>query len=70
MELIKKWHEIRLDLEHDLHALAGDDTVLNGVRGDHKRGIFHGHCFGEGGTNYTRIQGLPSTFERMQGLYN
>ena len=69
VELVKKWHELRLDLENTVVALTQDKSVLNGVRGNHKRDIFCGHCFGEGGSNYTRIQGLPATFERMQELY-
>lgn len=70
IELVKKWHELRLDLEKGIVTLTGDKTVLKGVRGDHKRDIFRGHCFGEGGANYTRIQGLQSTIERMQDLYH
>ena len=70
LELLRKWHEIRFDLEKDIFALTQDRTVLDGASGDYKRDVFQGHCHGEGGLNYSRIQGLPATFGRMQELYS
>lgn len=69
MELVEKWHSLRSDLEKAMYALTKDKTVMRGVLGLHKREIFHGHCTGEGGSNYTQIQARPGTFERMEELY-
>ena len=69
LELLQKWHELRSDLEKEIHDLAQDKTVLDGMAGRYKSDIFQGHCLGQGGSNYTRIQGLPATFGRMQELY-
>ena len=69
MQLIGKWHALRLDLEEKMFALTQDEAVFS-VRGDYKKEFFYGHCSGEGGANYTRIQGLQKTFERIQDLYS
>ena len=69
MQLIGKWHELRLDLEEAIFALTQDEAVFS-ARGYYKEDIFYGHCAGEGGTNYTRIQGLPETFKRIKDLYS
>jgi hypothetical protein len=69
MELVKRWHEIRLDLENSMYAATQDKTILRGILGKYKKDIFRGHCSGEGGSNYTRIQGQPETFQNMQAIY-
>lgn len=51
-------------------ALTADKNIIHGILGSYKKDIFRGHCSGEGGSNYTRIQGLPETFERLNELYN
>lgn len=71
LALITKWHEVRLDLEEKLFAVTQDNSIKSGMTGRHRVEIFHGHCAGEGGANYTRIQGKPTTFQYpvMQQLY-
>ena len=68
MQLLGKWHALRLDLEKKLFELTQDKAIFS-VRGSYKENIFHGHCLGEGGLNYSRIQGLPTTFERLNEIY-
>lgn len=69
MQLIGKWHELRLDLERSIFGLTQDKAIFN-ARGSYNEDIFFGHCSGEGGANYTRIQGLPGTLEVMEMLYS
>lgn len=69
IELVKQWHDLRLDLENSIYAITQDKTIYRGIAGSHKKEVFRGHCHGEGGANYTQIQGLPKTFERMFELY-
>lgn len=70
MELVKRWHELRLDLEKSMLSMSRDKMILKGILGQHKKEIFRGHCTGEGGSNYTRIQGQPKTFQLMRKLYD
>lgn len=69
MQLIGKWHALRLDLEEKMVALTQDESVF-AARGHYKEAFFYGHCSGEGGANYTRIQGLQKTFEKIKDLYS
>jgi len=70
MQLIKQWHDLRLDLENKMFKLTSDKNVYRGILGQYQREVFRGHCSGEGGNNYTRMQGLPETFQQIQSLYD
>lgn len=72
MEIIERWHSYRSDLEHQWHQLTGDQQLLSfntGGRPNYKPEIFHGHCHGEGGKNYSQITASQKSFYRLRDLY-
>jgi hypothetical protein len=69
MELLRVWHDVRIDLEMKLYELTADETVLQGQSGSYKRDVFQGHCKGNGGNQYITLQGQPETFKRIPYLY-
>lgn len=66
-ELHRIWHEYRIDFEDKLVALTGDQSVLDGRKGNYKKDIFMGHCDDEG--LYRGISGKSETIKRMVEMY-
>ena len=69
LELIKKWHDVRTDLEDKLFSLTKDKSISGGQAGSHRSDIFQGHCSGEGGESYIQIQGAKESFLKIPALY-
>lgn len=70
MEMVTKWHEIRLDFETKLFALTKDDRIMEAAtKSDYKVEIFRGHCAGEGGSNYSQIDASQATFAEVPKMY-
>jgi hypothetical protein len=67
MKVVKKWHDYRRDLEHKLHKLTNDSTIL--PQGDYKKNIFMGHCTQEGPGGYAQIAAKVQSFDRLHELY-
>ena len=55
MEVVRKWHEMRTDLEQKIAELSGDDKVLEGQSGSYKKDVFMGHCSENGQNGYLPI---------------
>lgn len=69
LELQQTWHSYRTELEEQLFALTGDDSLKNGTVGDYKKQIFQGHCRDYGGASYLPIGGSDKTRQRIPELY-
>ncbi|CAB9523175.1 expressed unknown protein [Seminavis robusta] len=69
LPLIKKWHDVRKDLQTKLYQLSKDERILDGSKGTHKKDLFHGHCSEEGSTGYLQIQAKNETFAKLPTLY-
>ena len=69
-ELIRLWHELRTDFEHQLYILTGDETIWNGTKHEYRKDIFLGHCQRDGNTGYQPIMGNEETFLRVDELYD
>ena len=69
MDLVRKWHDIRTDLENQMFALTHDETIAQGRNGTYKTDVFQGHCSDDGSKYYLGISGKPETFQRMRELY-
>lgn len=55
MEVARRWHEMRTDLETRIMNVTGDDGVLKGRSGEYKRDVFKGHCSDDGQDGYIPI---------------
>lgn len=69
MELVTKWHELRSDFETKLFALTNDQRIKAASQSSYKMEIFHGHCGGEGGGNYSQIDASEKSFARVSQMY-
>lgn len=69
MDLVRKWHDIRTDLENQMYAVTNDETIAAGRNGTYKPNIFQGHCNGDGSQHYLGLAGTRETFQRMKQLY-
>ncbi len=69
-ELVRHWHDLRLDFEKQLFSLTGDKSILDGTKNTYKEEIFLGHCNGEGNSGYVPISGKDETFKRASELYD
>ena len=69
MELITRWHAIRVDFENKLFQLTNDEKIKNGQAGQHKTEYFRGHCTDEGGSNYLNIDASKETLLKVVELY-
>ena len=70
MELIKKWHDLRSDLENQLYHLTNDQSIKNGTAGPYKPEVFNGHCNGDGNKHYVLLSGSDGSFKRIHELYD
>jgi len=52
MEVVRKWHEMRADLEQKIADITGDTKVLDGQSGSYKKDVFMGHCSQNGQDGY------------------
>jgi len=68
-ELVRYWHDLRVDFEKQLFDLTADETILNGAQNEHRKDIFQGHCREEGNSGYAEITGKDETFLRVSELY-
>ena len=55
MKVIRKWHEMRTDLEDSIKEITGDTAVFDGQKGEYKKHIFMGHCNDDGQDGYIPI---------------
>ena len=56
MVVVRKWHQMRTDLEQKIvEATGGDTKVLEGQSGDYRRDVFMGHCSKNGQNGYLPI---------------
>ncbi|EED88875.1 predicted protein [Thalassiosira pseudonana CCMP1335] len=55
MKVIRKWHEMRTDLEDSIKEITGDTAVFDGQKGEYKKDIFMGHCNDDGQDGYIPI---------------
>jgi len=69
LELVRHWHELRVDMETQLRALTQDETILQGQKGDYRADVFLGHCDEEGNSGYIEIHGTDEAFARVEELY-
>ena len=69
LELVRHWHDLRMDFENQLYELTKDETIKSAVNGTYKPDIFRGHCDGDGNDHYKVISGTKETFQRVQELY-
>ena len=70
LEMVEIWHAYRTDFETKLAALTNDGSVLLDPTSGYKPEVFHGHCSGEGGENYTNIQLTGELLSWLPELYN
>jgi len=68
-EVVKQWHDLRVDFENQLYDLTGDGTIKEGTVGEYHKEIFSGHCDSDIDGNYLKIAGKPETFKRVGELY-
>lgn len=61
LELQQTWHTYRRELEEQLFALTGDETIKEGSAGEYKKNVFQGHCSEYGGGAYLPISGTDET---------
>lgn len=69
MDLVRRWHELRADLENQLLELTGDSSVRAGSVGTYREDVFLGHCNDDGNGGYLMLSGKEETFGRMSELY-
>jgi hypothetical protein len=69
-ELVRHWHDLRLDFEKQLFSLTGDKSIFDGTKNKYREDIFRGHCKGEGNSGYVSIAGENETFKRVSELYD
>jgi len=69
-ELVRHWHDLRLDFENQLYSLTKDESILEGNSNDYKKDIFRGHCKAEGNSGYALISGKEESFKRVTELYD
>lgn len=69
MKLVRKWHELRLDLENQLYDLTGDESIRHGSNGTYKSDIFLGHCNEDGNDGYILLSGKEDSIRRIPELY-
>ena len=70
MKLVRRWHDLRTDLEDQLYALTGDDTILDGRKGDYRTDVFNGHCDNDGNSGYKLLTGKAESYARVLELYS
>jgi len=69
-EVIKEWHKLRTEVEEELLKMTGDETIMEGQKGDYKNDIFMGHCNDDGNDGYLLMSGKDDTFKRVNDLYH
>jgi len=69
-EVIKEWHKLRTEVEEELLKMTGDETIVEGQKGDYKNDIFMGHCNDDGNDGYLLMSGKDDTFKRVNDLYH
>ena len=69
-ELVRHWHDLRLDFENQLFSLTGDKSIFDGTKNTYREDIFRGHCESEGNSGYVSIAGKDETFKRVSELYD
>ena len=66
MDVVRKWHEARTDLEMKIAKVMKDGTeVLKGQRGDYKRDVFMGHCEEDDQSGYLPIVAPKEVMARV-----
>lgn len=55
VEVVRKWHEMRTDLEQKIGNVTRDTKVFEGQSGDYKKHMFMGHCSEDGAKGYLPI---------------
>ena len=56
MQVVRKWHEMRADLEGKIANVTGDtNQVWEGQKGEYKKDVFMGHCSDDGQSGYVPI---------------
>eukprot|EP00581_Thalassiosira_minuscula_P016510 CAMPEP_0183719362 /NCGR_PEP_ID=MMETSP0737-20130205/12339_1 /TAXON_ID=385413 /ORGANISM="Thalassiosira miniscula, Strain CCMP1093" /LENGTH=499 /DNA_ID=CAMNT_0025949079 /DNA_START=65 /DNA_END=1564 /DNA_ORIENTATION=+ len=55
MGVVRKWHEVRTDLEGSIANITGDTKVLEGQSGEYNKDAFMGHCSEDGQKGYLPI---------------
>jgi hypothetical protein len=67
--MIRKWHELRSDLELQWYNLTRDELILQGRAATYKTDLFHGHCSGDGNSNYHAMQATLESLQQLPNLY-
>ena len=55
LEVVRRWHQMRLDLERRVLNITGNLTVLEGQVGNYTADVFMGHCSTNGPEGYLPI---------------
>ena len=70
MDVARKWHSMRTDLEQQIQDLTGDDKILEGKRGQYKADVFLGHCSEDGQQGYLPISASKEAMSKMNSVWD
>jgi len=70
MELLKIWHGVRTDLEHELFKLTRSDAITGSQKGEYNSDAFLGHCTQDLEAGYLKLaSGKDEVLQRIPELY-
>lgn len=69
LDLVRKWHELRKDLEDQLYDLTKDDSIKEATNGTYRSEVFLGHCKEDGNSGYLIMTGKDESYKQVEELY-